>query len=101
MSGDLFDGWYAGRRVLVTGHTGFVGSWAARWLAGLGARVTGYSRGDRPEPGRRPAGVTDVHGDVRDAKAFDATVAEQRPELILHLAGQAIVAHGFRAPVET
>jgi CDP-glucose 4,6-dehydratase len=101
MTGELFDGAYPGRRVMVTGHTGFLGSWAVRWLDMLGAEQAGYSRGQH-DPGLPPgAGLRVFHGDIADAAGVAAAMAAFQPEIVLHLAGSAIVAAGFRSPAQT
>ncbi len=99
-------GFWAGRRVLVTGHTGFKGSWLSLWLAQLGAEVTGIS--DAVLPGRSlyvSAGVEDdvtsVAADVRDLTAIRGALAEHEPEVFLHLAAQPLVRAAYRRPVET
>lgn len=96
----------AGRDVLVTGHTGFKGSWLAMWLARLGARTTGYALAPETEPALfRLAGVVDVlhdHvvGDIRDRDAVAAVVARTRPDVVLHLAARTVVSEGYRRPAE-
>jgi CDP-glucose 4,6-dehydratase len=97
---------WRGRRVLLTGHTGFKGSWLALWLADMGADVTGLADGVPTEPSLfELAGLTDtvptVHADVRDAEAVQRVVAETRPEVVLHLAAQPLVRRSFVAPRET
>lgn len=100
------DGFWRGRRVLVTGHTGFKGSWLALWLQHLGADVAGYALA----PGTTPslfeaadvaAGMVSTIGDVRDAERLAGAVAEHRPEVVLHLAAQAIVRASYTEPAET
>ncbi|MFC7574212.1 NAD-dependent epimerase/dehydratase family protein [Klenkia terrae] len=92
-----------GRDVLVTGHTGFKGSWLALWLAALGARTTGYALAPETDPALfEVAGVADVlhdHvvGDVRDRDAVDAVVARSRPDVVLHLAARTVVSEGTAA----
>ncbi len=100
MSGELYDGVYAGRRVLVTGHSGFVGSWAVRWLSALGAEVAGYSRG-RLDQGAPSRAARTFAGDIADAGSVAAAMDAFRPEIVLHLAGSTVVAAGFRAPATT
>jgi CDP-glucose 4,6-dehydratase len=103
MTGEPFAGGYAGRRILVTGHTGFLGTWAVRWLSALGAEVAGYSRGQRTASsassgsGRMPV----FAGDVADAGRVAEAMAAFRPEIVLHLAGSTVVAAGFRDPAAT
>lgn len=102
MSGDLaYGGRYAGRRVLVTGHTGFVGSWAVRWLGALGAEVAGYSRGQRTADAPVSGAIRAFAGDVADAGAVASAMDAFRPDIVLHLAGSTLVAAGFRAPAAT
>jgi CDP-glucose 4,6-dehydratase len=94
-----------GRRVLVTGHTGFKGGWLALWLHQLGAKVTGFAL-PATDPSffdqtRLAELVTHVEGDIRDAAAFEAAIAEARPELIFHLAAQPLVRASYADPVAT
>jgi CDP-glucose 4,6-dehydratase len=98
-------GFWRGRRVLLTGHTGFKGSWLALWLLQAGAQVTGFSL-EAPERSLyRAARVGDdmasIVGDVRDLDAVTAAVARARPEVVLHLAAQPIVRRSYAEPVET
>lgn len=100
MTSELYGGVYTGRRVMVTGHTGFLGTWAVRWLSMLGAEPAGYSRG-RHDPGPPPGARLRVfHGDIADAAGVAAAMAAFRPEIVLHLAASATVAAGFRAPAQ-
>ncbi len=97
---------WQGRRVLVTGHTGFKGGWLSLWLASLGAKVRGYAL----EPPTQPnfftmAGVgevvEDVRGDIRDTAATRAAIESFDPHVLFHLAAQPIVRESYRIPVET
>jgi CDP-glucose 4,6-dehydratase len=96
------DFWH-GRRVLVTGHTGFKGAWLSLWLQRLGAEVTGFSRGAPTEPSlfalaRVADGMRSLDGDVRDHVDLDRAVAAARPEVVLHLAAQPLVRRSFAEP---
>jgi len=98
---------YNGKRVLVTGHTGFKGSWLCEWLLALGAEVYGFALEPPTEPalftqlelGKRLAG--DERGDVRDRAAVVRGVARVRPDFVFHLAAQPIVRESYRTPAET
>ncbi len=95
-----------GRRVLVTGHTGFKGSWLSAWLQRLGAEVMGYALPPATDPSLFEAagvaeGMTSVEGDVRDLDALRAAVTGFRPEVVLHLAAQSLVRPSYAEPVET
>jgi CDP-glucose 4,6-dehydratase len=94
------------KRVLVTGHTGFKGSWLALWLQQMGAEVLGYSSGVPTTPSLfEMAGVADgmqaVEGDVADADLLADTVARHRPEIVVHGAAQSLVRASYQSPVET
>jgi CDP-glucose 4,6-dehydratase len=101
MSGQPFGGTYAGRRVLVTGDTGFVGSWTVRWLHRLGAEVIGYSRGRSAAPVPPPAAVVHRSGDIQDLDRVRSVLDECTPDLVMHLAGETLVSRGFEAPAAT
>jgi CDP-glucose 4,6-dehydratase len=97
---------WRGRRVLVTGHTGFKGSWLALWLSSLGAEVIGLSNGVPTTPSvydlaRVGDAVEDVSADIRDAAAVRDAIGAARPEVVLHLAAQPFVRRSFREPRET
>lgn len=92
---------WKGRKVFLTGHTGFKGSWLTLWLRKVGADVTAFSL----DPPTRPSlfdaaavaeGITSIHGDVRDHTALDAALRASGASVVFHLAAQAIVAEGYR-----
>lgn len=102
----LFSGLYHGRRVLITGHTGFKGSWLVNWLLDLGAVVCGYSDTIPTNPSLFEMAslaerIDHRIGDVRDRAALAAVVQDFRPDLVFHLAAQAIVSTSYREPLET
>lgn len=97
---------WQGRRVLVTGHTGFKGAWLSFWLAEMGAEVSGLALPPSTEPSLfgilgLEQRCRSVLADINDRKALDALIAEARPEVVLHLAAQALVRPSYAAPVET
>ena len=97
---------FRGKRVLLTGHTGFKGSWMSRILVGAGAELTGYSRGSRKDPSLfELSGVKGqlrhVVGDVRDLEHLKRVFDEVRPEIVIHMAAQPIVRDSYREPVYT
>ena len=95
---------YRGKRVFITGHTGFKGSWLCRILFGLGAEVYGYAL-PPAQPSLFPLagleGVNSVFGDVRDAAALERAYRAADPEVVFHLAAQPIVLEGYRSPACT
>lgn len=100
----LFDDRYRGRRVLLTGHTGFKGSWLALWLTSLGAEVIGMALPPDSEPSHwdlLALGITEHRIDIRDAAAVAGVVAATRPDIVFHLAAQALVRKSYRDPLET
>lgn len=101
---NLFQGVYSGRRVLLTGHTGFKGSWLALWLEGLGAVVTGAALPPSTTPNHwslLQINAEDRRLDIRDNAALAATIAEFAPEIVFHLAAQPLVRRSYREPLET
>lgn len=97
---------WAGKRVLLTGHTGFKGSWASLWLARMGADVTGYSLAPETEPslfelGRAASTVRSHIGDLRDREALQRAVDEADPEIVIHMAAQPLVRRSYAEPVDT
>jgi CDP-glucose 4,6-dehydratase len=96
---------WEGRRVLVTGHTGFKGAWLSLWLEHLGADVVGLALPPESPRGARtrmqPWSGTSLTVDLRDAERVATTVRDVAPEIVLHLAAEAIVRRGYRWPTET
>lgn len=97
---------WGGKRVLLTGHTGFKGSWLAIWLNRLGANVVALSLAPATQPNLfTEAGIASLcdsrFGDIRDAAALAALVKEARPEIVFHLAAQPLVRASYRDPLAT
>ena len=97
---EAFDGVYRGKTVLVTGHTGFKGSWLIMWLLLLGARVVGYSLYLPSKPSifevcRLQEHITDEKEDIRDFTALSRVIHKYRPEIIFHLAAQPLVTKSY------
>ncbi|HUT23512.1 MAG TPA: CDP-glucose 4,6-dehydratase [Sumerlaeia bacterium] len=105
-STNAFRGAFADLPVLVTGHTGFKGSWLSIWLNELGASVIGYSLDPPTAPSNFEVShlaerVADVRGDVRDLQALRQTIEKRQPRVVFHLAAQSIVLESYKAPKET
>ena len=101
-----FNNVYQGKKVLITGNTGFKGSWLSTWLTMLGAEVYGYSIDVPSEPGMfNVCKLNDkIHhkfGDIRDKEAMNAYVQEVKPDFIFHLAAQALVLTSYKDPFDT
>ena len=99
-------GFWSGKRVLLTGHTGFKGAWAALWLERLGATVTGFALAPETAPNlfalaQGSLGLESRIADLADAAAVASAVEAADPEIVLHLAAQAIVRRSYERPVET
>jgi CDP-glucose 4,6-dehydratase len=97
--------WQA-KKVLLTGHTGFKGSWLAVWLERLGAHVIGYSLLPPTDPSMFAAarvadGVKSIEGDVRDLERLAAIMSQDAPEIVIHMAAQALVKTAYSDPVTT
>ena len=97
---------WCGKRVLLTGHTGFKGSWLSLWLQSMGAQVVGYALAPPTEPSLFEvagvgAGMTSVIGDIRDLEHLRAVFAEHKPEIVIHMAAQPLVRYSYAEPVET
>ncbi len=103
---DAYQAFFQGKRVLVTGHTGFKGSWLSHWLIRLGAEVHGYSL--EPEPQALLFGQLQLAnrmehtiGDIRDAAGLEKYIRGIEPEIVFHLAAQSLVRRSFDVPLET
>ena len=97
---------WKGKKVLVTGHTGFKGSWLCLWLQSLGAEVTGYALAPPSNPSlfeeaRVAQGMVSLHGDIRDPEQMNRAMAGFQPEVVIHMAAQSLVRHSYLNPVET
>lgn len=97
---------WRGRRVFLTGHTGFKGSWLSLWLQSLSAELTGYALKPPTNPSlfeeaRVAQGMTSIEGDIRDLELFSRAMQAARPEIVIHMAAQPLVRHSYVAPVET
>jgi CDP-glucose 4,6-dehydratase len=100
----MFDNIYSNKNILITGHTGFKGSWLALWLSQLGAQITGYSLQPPTDPNHfqlHDLHINSVICDIRNADKLKQVFQEQQPEIVFHLAAQAIVRRSYREPVET
>ncbi len=94
------------KTVLITGHTGFKGSWLSLWLQSKGANAIGYSLPPPTEPSlfeiaRVAENMRSIEGDIRDLDHFSSTVAKYNPEIIIHMAAQPIVRMSYKNPIET
>src|SRR5262245_62123810 len=97
---------WTNRKVFLTGHTGFKGSWLSLWLDSLGAKVTGYAL-DPPtlpnlfEQARVAEVIRSITGDIRDFPRLKSVLAECKPHVVIHLAAQSVVRRGYEDPIET
>src|SRR5712691_6407417 len=103
---DSFTSFYRGKKVLVTGHTGFKGGWLTAWLKILGAHVIAFALPPGTRPNLFDAATIDrdmvsLFGDVRNFEELSGTFAERSPEIVIHSAAQPLVRRSYQEPVET
>jgi CDP-glucose 4,6-dehydratase len=106
MEGVVMKNFFLGKKVFITGHTGFKGSWLCLWLSSMGAHVTGYALDPPTEPNlftlaRVAELVKSRIADVRDAECLAHAMAEAQPEIVIHMAAQPLVRDSYIIPVET
>lgn len=102
----MIPSFWAKRRVFITGHTGFKGSWLSLWLQHLGANVTGYALPPKTNPAIFSAAkvadkMNSIIGDIRDLDLLTKSLKEHQPEIVIHMAAQPIVRYSYQEPVET
>jgi CDP-glucose 4,6-dehydratase len=101
-----FSSFYKGKKVFLTGHTGFKGSWLSMWLSSLGAEVTGYALNPPTKPSLfEKCGISslvkNVIGDVRDLEKLSEEMKKAAPDIVIHMAAQPLVRDSYKIPVET
>jgi CDP-glucose 4,6-dehydratase len=94
------------KKVFLTGHTGFKGSWLSLWLQALGAKVTGYALSPSTNPNMFALasveyGMTSIIGDIRDINNLSNAIKDSNPEIVIHMAAQSLVRHSYQNPAET
>jgi CDP-glucose 4,6-dehydratase len=97
---------WAGKRVFLTGHTGFKGSWISLWLQSLNAELTGFALPAPTHPSlfeeaRVAEGMKSITGDIRDLASIQQAIHEAQPEIVIHMAAQPLVRYSYQNPVET
>lgn len=103
---EMNQAFWCGKRVFLTGHTGFKGSWLSLWLQSMGAEVTGYALSPPTNPSLYElanvgAGMYSVIGDVRDLNSLKREIQKASPEIVIHMAAQSLVRYSYDNPVET
>ncbi len=106
MDTSMFGGFFQGKNVLITGHTGFKGSWLSVWLLALGAKVIGYAKDPRTKDDNFVVSglsekLIDIRGDIRDLQKLKKVFDAQSPEIVFHMAAQPLVRHSYLNPAET
>ena len=102
----MFNNIYKNKKVLITGHTGFKGTWLSVWLLSLGAKVVGISKDIPTSPSMflkldLESKITHYKEDIRNLDAITKIIDEEKPEFLFHLAAQAIVSTSYSEPIET
>lgn len=100
------EAFWRGKRVFLTGHTGFKGSWLSLWLQSMGAELSGFALTPPTEPSlfeiaQVGKGMRSYVGDIRDFDALQAALVESKPEIVIHMAAQPLVRYSYDHPVET
>ncbi len=101
---NLFNGVYENKKVFITGHSGFKGSWLAFWLKSMGAVVKGYSLEPNTDPSHWELlnlDVESVYGDIRDDRKLRKEITTFKPDIVFHLAAQPLVRLSYEQPIET
>ena len=97
---------YSNKKVLITGHTGFIGSWLTKWLTMLNAEICGFSLNTSSVPNMYDLinlrnSILDIRGDIRNAESLQMAILKFKPDIVFHLAAQPIVLESYDDPVET
>jgi CDP-glucose 4,6-dehydratase len=106
MEGMVNKNFWNGKRVFITGHTGFKGTWLSLWLKLLEAEVIGYSASIPTNPSlfeltQAATNLTHIQGDVRDLDCLKNNLQKHQPDIVIHMAAQALVRHSYKNPIET
>ena len=102
----MYNNFFKNKRIFVTGHTGFKGSWLCLWLESMGAHVTGFALNPPTDPSLFEMcgiskGMNSIIGDVRDLQSIRNAMDEAKPEIVIHMAAQPLVRDSYKIPVET